>query len=99
VQPNRGPEPFGLSVAEANALGTPVIAADLPALSEIILNQETGLLFRPGDSQHLSEVISRLLQDEKLRQQLASQGIDRIKKEFSPENHLKKTIAVYEELN
>lgn len=37
-------EPFGLVAAEANAAGTPVVAFDRGALSEVIVHGETGVL-------------------------------------------------------
>jgi glycosyltransferase involved in cell wall biosynthesis len=47
-------ETFGLVVAEAFARGTPVVAARLGALSELVEHQRTGFLFRPGDSVDLA---------------------------------------------
>ena len=47
-------ETFGLVVAEAFARGTPVVAARLGALSELVEHQRTGFLFTPGDSVDLA---------------------------------------------
>ncbi len=56
-------EPFGLVAAEASALGTPVIAADVGGLGEVIVNERTGLTFPRGDHVALAEQIRRVAQD------------------------------------
>ena len=45
VFPSRWHEPFGRTIAEAFACGTPVIAADAGAASELITDHYNGLLF------------------------------------------------------
>ena len=44
IAPSRWEEPFGLSAAEAQASGTPVIATRRGALPEIVRNGETGFI-------------------------------------------------------
>ena len=43
------PEPFGLSVVEAMACGTPVIAFNLGSMPELILHEKTGFLVSDTD--------------------------------------------------
>ena len=43
------PEPFGLSVVEAMACGTPVIAFNLGSMQELILHEKTGFLVSNTD--------------------------------------------------
>ncbi len=50
-------EPFGLSIVEAFASGTPVIAARFGAPAEIVEEGVTGLFFRPGDAADLADRI------------------------------------------
>lgn len=50
-------EPFGLTIIEAFASGTPVIAARLGAPAEIVDEGVTGLLFTPGDPTELAASI------------------------------------------
>lgn len=50
-------EPFGLTIIEAFAKGTPVIAARFGAPADIVEDGVTGLFFRPGDPRDLAERI------------------------------------------
>ncbi len=51
-------ETFGLAIIEAYAVGIPVLASNLGAMSELVHHEQTGLHFRPGDSQHLAEQVT-----------------------------------------
>ena len=46
-------EGFGLSAAEAMAMGKPVVASNVFGLKEVVSDGETGLLFENGNSQDL----------------------------------------------
>jgi UDP-glucose:tetrahydrobiopterin glucosyltransferase len=47
--PSKWEEPFGLVAAEAQAAGTPVIAYDRGAFSEIVIDHKTGFVVPPDD--------------------------------------------------
>jgi glycosyltransferase involved in cell wall biosynthesis len=53
VFPSEWYETFGRVAAEAFAAGTPVIAADIGAVAELVEHGRTGLKFRPGDPEDL----------------------------------------------
>jgi len=67
-------EGFGLAVVEAMAAGVPVIASDVPGLSEVIEHGKSGLLFPARDEAKLAENIRLLLKDKHRRQQLINEG-------------------------
>ncbi|MHA1834568.1 MAG: glycosyltransferase family 4 protein [Candidatus Baldrarchaeia archaeon] len=52
---------------EAQALGVPVVATKVGAISEMIVEGKTGLLVEPGNEYQLAEAIETLLRDKKLR--------------------------------
>jgi glycosyltransferase involved in cell wall biosynthesis len=54
-------EAFGRVVIEAQAMGRPVIAADLGGPVETVEHEVTGLRVPPGDAQALAEAIERML--------------------------------------
>ena len=60
VFPSECFEPFPLTILEAIAAGTPVIAAHLPSLAELVREDETGLCFAPGDARDLARKVGML---------------------------------------
>ena len=64
-------EGFGLNVIEANALGVPCIAYDVPGLRDAVINNETGILVKSGDVKALAEQIVRVFKNDVFRHQLS----------------------------
>ena len=55
---------------ESFSRGTPVIASDLGAMSEIVREGHNGLKFAPGDQVELADRIMQLVNDESSRQRM-----------------------------
>ena len=85
-------EGWGLTVIEANACGTPSVAADVPGLRDAVREGETGLLYPHGDIGALTERMLRLLGDEALRSHLR-EGALRWAATFDWEDAAKRTLA------
>lgn len=66
------------TILEAFAHSTPVIAADIGGMSELVEEGINGLLFRVGDSEHLAEKIQVLLDNPQLKVNLQG-GIKPVK--------------------
>lgn len=73
VQPSPK-EGWGLTVVEAGACGTAVVAADSPGLRDSVRRDETGLLVPYGDDAALAAALTRVLGDRALRERLAAAG-------------------------
>lgn len=56
-------EPFGIVALEAMAAKTPVVAADIGGLSEVVQHEETAITVYPNDVESLAWGISRVLND------------------------------------
>lgn len=82
VFPSLTDEGFGLVCVEALACECPVIASDLPAAREIVLDGETGLLFRTGDRAELTGKILALLDSPVLRQSMGRAGRKIVSQQF-----------------
>jgi glycosyltransferase involved in cell wall biosynthesis len=60
VLPSRG-EPFGTVLAEAMAVGTPVVATSVDGLPEVVKDGVTGRLVPPGDPDRLAAAVLDVL--------------------------------------
>ncbi|MBI5168807.1 MAG: glycosyltransferase family 4 protein [Candidatus Eisenbacteria bacterium] len=74
VQPSPK-EGWGLTVVEAGACGTAVVAADSPGLRDSVCRDQTGLLVPYGDDDALADALARVLGDTALRERLATAGV------------------------
>ncbi len=64
-------EGWGLTVIEANACGTTVIASNVPGLRDAVKDGETGLLYEFGNVSDLADKMMKLLTDASLRERLS----------------------------
>lgn len=92
-------EAFGLIMTEAMACGTPVIAYNRGAVSEIIKDGETGYLVPEGDTEGLAKAILKI-QDLSQKQYLEMRKNCRehIEKNFSFKKMVDEYILVYKEI-
>ena len=58
-------EGWGLTAIEAQSCGTPVVCADSPGLREVVVNKETGFIYKYGDVDEMVERIIELLDNNK----------------------------------
>ncbi len=76
-------EPFGLVYVEAMAHGLPVVAADVGAVSEAVVDGETGALVPPGDAGALAAALLRILADPEHAARLGAAGRERVARELT----------------
>ena len=99
VSASTRPEAFGRVVAEAQAMGRPVVAPSHGGAPEIIEPGVTGWLFTPSDPISLADALERALrlsQDERIR--IADAAIARARALFSKTEMCARTLAVYDEV-
>ncbi len=83
VVPSLWQEPFGLVAVEAMAAGLPVCASDTGGLRDIVVHDETGFLFPPGDAETLASRLEVLLDSGALRNRLGQAGRARVLSRFT----------------
>jgi phosphatidylinositol alpha-mannosyltransferase len=66
VSPALGGESFGMVIVEAFAVGTPVVASDIPGFADVAV-PDAATLVPPGDEQALADAVVAALADENRR--------------------------------
>jgi glycosyltransferase involved in cell wall biosynthesis len=69
-------EGWGLTVIEANACGTPVLASNVEGLRDAVQDGETGLLYEFGNVADLASKILKLLTDHELRARITRNAVE-----------------------
>jgi len=89
------PEPLGRVLAEAMAMGRPVVAARCGGIPEIVEDQVTGLLVQPGDILGFALAVIRLLEDPALGEQFGKAGRQRAETLFRIDAHVDTVLKAY----
>lgn len=87
-----------LKPLEAMAMQKAVMASDVAALTEIVRDGETGLVFRAGDQADLTAKLGELVRNNDLRQRLAAGGRQWVIAERDWRDVSRKILHVYEKL-
>lgn len=88
-------ENLPISVLEAMASQTAVVATDICGIPEIIRNEENGLLIPPNDVDAIANSLVRLTESEDLRDALAREGRSTVRDRFSWMSTASKTYECY----
>jgi glycosyltransferase involved in cell wall biosynthesis len=91
VSSSKKPESFGRSVAEALALGTPVVATNHGGVLDIIVEGDNGFFYPVGDSEKLAKSIE-------MCSHLEFDGYHYISENFSLQKMVQSTVMIYEGL-
>ncbi len=87
-------EPLGLTMLEAAAAGTPVVASRTGGLPECVTEGKTGDLVRTADSDALATAIVNLWQDKLRYQSYTLAGPKHVDEHFSPQSQTAQVDAV-----
>jgi glycosyltransferase involved in cell wall biosynthesis len=89
-------EQFGLVLAQAMAMGIPVLGSNSGAIPEVIGRPDA--IFPGGDSGALAELLGRLLSDANWRSTLREHGLDRVKALYSKERVAERTVEFWQQI-
>jgi glycosyltransferase involved in cell wall biosynthesis len=96
VIPSEWEEPFGLVALEAMAAGVPVIAAAHGAFPDLIVDQEEGRLFAPGDAAALATVFDEVETAPERYERYGRNARRAYETRFSPDINVTKLLSIYE---
>ncbi len=84
------------TVIEAYAHGKPVVASKIGSLAEIIVDNETGMLFEPKNSAQLAEKLRKFILDEGLSQELGKKARKKCEQDYAEQKHMNQVRKVLE---
>ena len=90
-------ESFSMTCLEAMFYGRPVIATRSGGPSEIIDQNESGILVDLQDTSAMANAIDYLIRNPLIREQMAKFAYTRVREKFSFENTISKLGEVYQE--
>jgi glycosyltransferase involved in cell wall biosynthesis len=96
VFPSEWYETFGRVAIEAFAMGTPVVASNIGAISELVEHRRNGLLFRPSDPSSLATQINWLLDRPQELKQMRLNARAEFDLKYTAGDNCKRLIEIYQ---
>ena len=78
-------ESFGMTMMEASACGTPIVASGVDGVTDIARNNENAIVLRPGNAEAALAAVEKLLRAPEMALQLGKKGRQLVEKEFTLE--------------
>jgi glycosyltransferase involved in cell wall biosynthesis len=75
---------------EAMLSGVPVISTKISGIPELIIDNESGLIVEPSDSEALADAIRQLIEDDKLRKKVVMGAVAKVTTTFSLSGNVEK---------
>ena len=97
IFPSKCYETFGLTLIEAFALETIVIAPNLGSISSIIKHEKNGILFKPNDIDDLVNKIKWVLSNTNKCEEIKRNAKKEFEEKYSEDENYKMLIKIYEE--
>lgn len=84
---------------EAMAMAKPVVASQIPGITEVVIDGENGILVPPKNSNLLAKAILNLLKDSDRSKKMGEHGKARVLKYYNPQTYVSKIETLYETLS
>lgn len=97
VVPSQWYEGFPLVIVEAFAAGTPVAAAEIGGLAEIVRSGETGVKFRPGDADSIAGALRDALGDAARLRHMRATCRDEYESRYTADANLVQMRQIYQD--
>jgi glycosyltransferase involved in cell wall biosynthesis len=96
IFPSEWYETFGRVAAEAYSRGTPVIAARIGAVAEIVEDGRTGFQYKPGDARELADAMERACAEPALLAAMRLAARQEYELKYTAERNYEFMMAAYE---
>ncbi len=96
ILPSEWYETFGRVAVEAFAKGTPVIAANIGAVAELVESGRTGLKFRPGDPEDLASKVEWALTHPDMLARMRQEARAEFEAKYTAEQNYQMLMDIYE---
>lgn len=90
-------EGFGRAISEAMSVGKPVVMTNAGGCTELI-DKQSGIVVPVKDSKAIGKAISRLINDDNLREQMGSHAKNRISTIYNIDKTVNDTLELYHKL-
>lgn len=91
-------EGFGLTLVEAMIAGKPIVATNVGAIPEIVINGMNGILVKSGDVDGMCLAICTLLNNQKMMDEIGKANAESVGKIFSWNKNAQKLLEIYIDL-
>ncbi len=98
VVPSEWYDNLPMVICQAFAIGKPIIASDINGIPEIVINNENGLLFDPGNSKDLAEKINYLISNPEVIIKFSKNAREKAEELFNCEKHYQNLARVFREV-
>jgi len=94
IDPDGGMDNLPTVIMEAMATGLPVVSTKIGGIPEMVVENETGFLLRPGDAVALADAIEKVINNLSLAQKLGQAGCERAQELFSIEKNVRELCTL-----
>jgi glycosyltransferase involved in cell wall biosynthesis len=91
-------ESFGLVLAEAMALGLPIVSTLSGAIPEVVQDGENGILVPPDNPEELAKAVISLLDSPDKMDEMSRKGRERVELDFTWKKAAERVLNCYKEL-
>jgi glycosyltransferase involved in cell wall biosynthesis len=88
-------EGYGMAVAEAGAMGKPVVALDISPVNDVVIDGQTGLLTAAADEETVAAALARLLDDPTWAAQVGEAGKRYVNENCDMRDRYARVLDVY----
>lgn len=88
-------EGMPMSILDAMGYGLPIVASNVGGIPNLVLNEENGFIFQPGDINGFADSIILVLRNDDLRNKMIDCSAQIIREKYSQNIHIEKIKNIY----